>query len=118
MQSHDEFLALPDADVLPADRQVGLGLCDEPVALGLDLVPELGGKELAEGNNREALGADVGHDSLLHVVELRDVVREEAAALAIREHAVVELVGRADALSLEGFCHTVCTVREHPVHPM
>ena len=58
---------------------------------------------------------DLREDALLHVVELRRRLAELAAAGAVREEPVVQLVGRADALPLERLGHAVGPVREHAV---
>jgi hypothetical protein len=117
VQANDELLALADADVLAAGGETSLGRLDEVVALLLQVAPELSvAEELPEGQRGVALLVDLGHDPPLHLVELRPVVREPPTAAAVREHAVVELVGRADAARLERLGHAVRAVREHAVH--
>ena len=90
VQADDELLALAHAEVLTSCREVGLGLRDESIALALDVVPRALREEIAERDDREALGVDVGDDPPLHVVQRHGVLGEESAALAVREHAVVE----------------------------
>ena len=55
---------------------------------------------------------------LLDVVELRRRLAEAIAARAVRQEAVVQLVGRADALALERLRHPVGAVREHAIHAL
>ena len=60
---------------------------------------------------------DVGEDASLDVVELRRRLAEAVAAPAVRQEAVVQLVGRTDALALERLRHPVRAMREHAIHP-
>ena len=105
------------ASSLPLERV--LGLLDEAVALALYRRPGLGADEVCEGKDRVSARVDVGDDLLLDVVELGMFLREPAAARAVREHAIVELVGRADAALLERGRDSGHPVRERrllPVH--
>jgi len=74
------------------------------------------GEQLVERQERIALRVDLAEDPLLDVVELDVVCRPQAAAPAVREDAVVELVGGPDAAPLERLLETVRPVRQHPVH--
>jgi len=61
VQPDHELLALADADVLSACGDIGFGLGDEAVALGLDVVPDLKvGEELSEREHGVPLGVHVG----------------------------------------------------------
>ena len=117
METYDELLAGSHAELLATLREVGLGLGDEAVAHRLEVGPvRVVREEVVERRDGEAAALDVGKDAPLHVVELRSIGLVQASALAVREHAVVELVRRANPAALHGLRDAVCAVREHAVH--
>ena len=118
VEAHDELLAGANADVLAALREVGLGLGDEAVAHRLERRASAPSSAKSSPNDATAkpLASTSREDAPLHLVELRAVGLVERAALPVREHAVVELVRRADAAPLDRLRDAVCAVREHAVH--
>ena len=59
---------------------------------------------------------DVAEDPVLELVELWPILLVEGTALPVREEAVVELVCRADATTLDRLRDAVRAMGEHPVH--
>ena len=102
--------------MLTARCQVGLGGRDETIALVGDRLPVVRGEELAERAHGKPVLLDLLEDASLRVVQLRRRRREALPRGAVREQAVVELVRRPDALSLDRLRDTVRAVREHAIH--
>ena len=80
LEPHDELLARPHTNVLPARGEVGLRRGHESVALRLDLAPVGVGKEIAERPDGEAALPDIRQDPLLELVEVRRRLGEASRA--------------------------------------
>ena len=117
LQPHDELLAGPDADVLAARGEVGLGRGDEPVALLLDLASRPRRRRRGpgrSGRSSPARGRRRGCSAGRRRAGRR--LAEVPPARAVREEAVVQLVRRTDALALDRLRDAVGAVREHAIH--
>ena len=93
MEPNDELLPRADPEGLAVAVESSLRLGDEARGLFLDRAPRRipdVGKELGEREDAVAVDGELGHDALLHVVELRLRAREAAAAGAVREDSVVK----------------------------
>ena len=117
LEPHDELLARPHPHVLSTRGEVGLGRRYEAVALLFERAPAVSiGEDVLERPHRESVLVDLGQDALLELVQLRRRFAEALARRAIRQQAVVQLVRRTNALSLDRLGDTVGAMREHAVH--
>src|SRR6476646_3498114 len=97
-----------------------LGVSREAGSLFFDLRTEgVVRDDVSEGNGRVALPFERGNDRALDVVELRSCAGELAAARAVGEEPVVQLVRGLDATALDGrgqAVGTCCELCLLPVH--
>src|SRR2546430_5852777 len=104
--AHDELLAGSSSQrrfsALLLTRELALGVRDERRRLGLEITPRLRiGDELREGNDGVALVAQASENLPLRRVERGRLLRIAAPCPAVAEHAVLQLVGRNDATTLD-----------------
>jgi hypothetical protein len=110
VRPHEKLLALPTPQTAVGTPVVLLGqavLCvrDERGALLLDVSLKLAVRDqVCERNGRVALGVDGLKNILLDLVELRGSLGIATAAVAVREHAVVQSIRRGDAGALDDGC--------------
>ena len=118
VEAHDELLARADAHVLAALREVGLGLGDEAIAHRLELRPVRRVRERARRTARreKPFASTSARIRLWTSSSVGRLGLEARTALAVREHAVVQLVRRADPATLDRLRDAVGAVREHAVH--
>ena len=117
MTAKESAAALAEKECVPCKGGVPPLGEDERGRLLQELGPlVLFGDDVLEGAQGVALLADVRQDAPLDVVELRWCLAEATSAGAVRQEAIVQLVGRTDALALDRLRHAIRTVREHAVH--